>query len=99
MPWGEPEVDSDLCPFHPLSSLWSATLLDMFVGDIHWASEVVSMFGVLLDICFGVQRVSSFLATVVQPWCCVDRVICRIDGIWLQVWGDCVRPPFVDMDH
>ena len=44
------KVEPYLGYLHPLASFRSLALLDLIIGHVHWAPEVVPVLGVLLDV-------------------------------------------------
>ena len=65
--WGSPKVDPYTVSLHPLASFRSPALLDLIICHVHWASKVVHVFGVFLDVRLCEYGVRGSLVGIVKP--------------------------------
>ena len=99
MLWGSPKVEPYSGSLHPLASFSSLALLDLIIGHIHWAPEVVPVLGIFLDVRLCKDRFQGSLVGIVKPGSGVNGFIFHSCGIWPYIRSDGIGPSLICMYH
>ena len=88
MLWVSPKVEPYLGSLHPLASFRSLALLDLIIGHVHWAPEMVPVPEIFLDVRICEDRVWGSLVGVVNPGSGVNGLVGHPCGVWPEIRSD-----------
>ena len=63
-------------------------MLDLTIGHVHWAPEVVPVLRIFLDVRLCEDRVQGSLFGVVNPGSGVNGLVGHPCGVWPEIWSD-----------
>ena len=99
MLWGSTKVEPYPGSLHPLASFRSLALLDLIIGHVHWAPEVVPVLGIFLDVRLCKYRVRGSLVGVVKPGSGVNGLVGNPFGVWPEIRSDGIGPSLIGIYH
>ena len=99
MLWGSPKVEPYPGSLHPLSSFRYLALLDLIIGHVNWAPEVVPALGIFLDVRICEDRVRGSLVGVVKPGTGVNGLVRHPCGVWPDIRSHGNVPYLIGMYH